>query len=201
MPVPIRVGLSLNLALKRISLHGYSHIFKVDGDVELPEDYLANLLAKSSPVAGAGCAFVIRRDFFEKVFGVYPINLCDDGYILAKATAFMGKIPPVYDGEKCNLRFSFSSNFSRIFYYGIEHYKWGDYLLVIVLNHLVSVFKRKESPLVVLKRMVFYATGFIYARLKNVRKYEWAESYRKVRKISFLSRITVGLRKKLTSLN
>jgi hypothetical protein len=46
LPVPIRIGLSIRIALKKINVKSYTHIFKVDGDIKLPLDYLSNLLNK-----------------------------------------------------------------------------------------------------------------------------------------------------------
>ncbi len=76
-----RIALSINAALKQYSLEGCSHLFKVDGDAFLPNDYLKGLLETKKPIAGVGMGLLIETNTFLKHFGKWPVVYADDSFI------------------------------------------------------------------------------------------------------------------------
>jgi len=175
LPVPIRIGLSIRIALKKINVKSYTHIFKVDGDIKLPLDYLSNLLNKKTPVAGIGAALLISVPFFiAKMSGEYPINYCDDGYISAFYTSVAGNLPLGYDGDE--LVGTLPNPISREieYSYGIEYYKWGLPLKILLLNRLIFILGK---PLEGLKSIVYCTAGYISAIAKKCKRYNWWKDY------------------------
>jgi len=178
LPVPIRVGLSVNLSLRKIDLSKYTHIFKVDGDIELPLDYLRNLLDKRAPVAGRGAAMLITVEFFTKALkGKYPVNYCDDGYISALSIS-MGYWPPEYDGSG-RIYIPVVRQRQREFGYGIEYYKWGFPILIYAPLLLLS--RNKD-----LRSIVCNVAGYLHATLHRVERYRWWREYLRRRLIRTL---------------
>jgi len=181
LPVPIRVGLSINIALKRFDLDRYTHIFKVDGDVTLPLDYCENLLKKGAPVAGRGAALLISVRFFrEALKGKYPVNYCDDGYISALSIA-LGYWPPEYSGEG-PLVIPIVRQRLREYAYGVEYYKWG--FPFPLYAPLVFLLGRKD-----LASIVHNVAGYLHASFSGEGRYEWWRSYRRFRLNNTLSTI------------
>jgi len=171
-PLPIRIGVTINEALRRFNLSKYTHIFKVDGDVNLPHDYLANLLAKKAPLAGRGAAMLISVKFLQKVLkGKYPISYCDDGYVSAVSVA-CGYWPPEYDGEDL-LWFCRIYQPSREYSYGREYYKWGLPLSVFILL-LPQLFVTRRRDL---KSLIYNLVGYLSALLNKEKRYPWWRSY------------------------
>ncbi|MEM2104445.1 MAG: hypothetical protein QW717_06110 [Candidatus Bathyarchaeia archaeon] len=183
LPLPIRIGLSLKSALKTINLYEYSHIFKIDGDVILPLDYLHNLLAKKTPVAGRGAALLISTHFFKKRLSLnYPVTYCDDGYIAALSIS-LGCWPPEYDGQGC-LEIPPIVHFTeREYFYGFEYYKWGVPFTLLMLLLLVNFVKTRRNY------FLFSVAGYISALVKREKKYEWWRNYARVRTGHFIKRL------------
>ena len=124
-PLQVRIGFSFNIVTQKINLKKYTHIFKVDGDVQLPSDYLYNLLNKRTAVAGIGAALLFSIPFFKVALNSkYPISYCDDGYIAAVSIA-LGIWPPKYDGQGKVIIPPVKYYLRREFFYGIEYYRWG----------------------------------------------------------------------------
>jgi len=177
LPVPIRIGLTMNIVLKKFDLSKYSHIFKVDGDISLPLDYCKNLLEKHVPVAGRGQALLISTEFFIKVMkGKYPINYCDDGYISALSIA-LGHWPPEYSGKDpiimSNIKQSLKEQLPRELGYGYELYKYGfPFAFFIVYSLLLLVVGRKTF-----RSIIYNIAGYIYAHLHRINRYEWWQNY------------------------
>jgi len=172
LPVPIRIGLTMNIVLRKFDLSKYSHIFKVDGDVSLPLDYCKNLLEKRAPVAGRGAALLISTEFFIKAMkGRYPINYCDDGYISALSIA-LGHWPPEYDG-KGSVAIPIFRQPLREFSYGYEYYKWGlPFPFFLVHSFFLVIFGKKD-----LKSVGHNIAGYIHALLHKVNRYKWWQNY------------------------
>ncbi|MEZ0346877.1 MAG: hypothetical protein ABWK01_10015 [Infirmifilum sp.] len=173
LPVPIRVGLSINMALRHINITEYTHIFKVDSDVSLPPDYLLNLLSKRSPLAGRGAALLLSTKFFKEVLGGrYPVKYCDDGYISALCIS-RGCWPPEYTG-KGQLHIPVIRQPAREYAYGQEYYMWGlSFPLLVLLSALLVFTKRKD-----LRSVVHNLAGYISAVLRHEKRYPWWRSYR-----------------------
>ena len=179
------MGLSLNLALKRIDLHGYSHIFKIDGDVKLPLDYLSNLLAKKAPVAGKGACLLMSVHFFvNKLSGNYPVSYCDDGYVSALSIS-TGHWPPEYDGKE-SLEIPVAYFHEREYYYGREYYKWGMPLRLLVLLLFISLIKIRQKKF---KKFLLNIAGYISAIVNKDKKYEWWKDYARMRVYHFVSKL------------
>jgi len=173
LPVPIRIGMTVNIALKNFDLSKYSHIFKVDGDVGLPLDYCKNLLEKCVPVAGRGAALLISTEFFINVMkGKYPACYCDDGYVSALSTA-LGHWPPEYDG-KGKVVIPVIRQPLREFSYGYEYYKWGLPLSLLLLFSLILLLSNRKDFISVVNNIA----GYISAFLRGERRYGWWRSYR-----------------------
>lgn len=186
LPLPIRIGLSLNYALKTLNLHKYSHIFKVDGDIKLPQDYLSNLLEKNVPIAGRGAALLISNHFFMKhLSGKYPINYCDDGYITALSIS-LGYWPPEYDGKGFLKIPPIGHFFEREYYYGFEYYKWGFPLKLLMLFSLISLLENREKNF---KCFLFNIAGYISAFIKGEERYKWWKNYAYVRTYHFITKL------------
>jgi hypothetical protein len=190
-PVPIKIGFSFNMAIRKVSLNNYTHIFKVDGDVILPDDYLINLLAKKAPVSGIGAAFLISVSFFKKFLkSKYPISYCDDGYISALAIS-LGVWPPKYDGTGNVLIPPVKYYIDREFMYGSEYYKWGMPLWFIIFLPFVSLiirYRLKRFEYRSFKANLFNLTGYISAFFKREKKYYWWKGYSKYRTLHFISK-------------
>lgn len=187
-PMPIRVGFSIRMALKRFNLDNYDYIFKVDGDNLLPKNYVVKLLEKRSPLAGAGCAFLIKTSFFKKVLKEYPVNYCDDGYVFAKSIAAMGFMPPYYDYLGKRFYLASGADWRRNYIYGLEHYRRGDYLFQILISLALTYSRRRAGLKTIISVLSAYATGFIHAFLRRIDKYEWWKDYRRVRASHFAKR-------------
>jgi hypothetical protein len=72
----------------------YEYLFKVNGDVVLPRDYLKSIISLNPLLAGYGQAMLISTKFFRVVLnGVYPTNYCDNSYIMAMAIAIAIFLP------------------------------------------------------------------------------------------------------------
>lgn len=201
-PLPVRVGASVNAALKNIGdISKYTHIFKVDGDVELPTDYLLNLLRKKAPVAGRGAALLISVNFFRKFLrSRYPISYCDDGYITALSTS-LGYWPPEYDGEKplkipWNPETVAKSITTRVYYYGREYYRWGMPLQVLTIISLLPVVKELKHPKRSLTRLIIFIysiAGYLSALINNQVKYPWWRNYASKRSYHLAAKFTQSL--------
>lgn len=191
-PVPVRIGYSFNAALAvlkhqfSVSPESYDYIFKVDGDVSLPPDYLRNLVAKGAPVAGFGPAMLISTGFFYRVLGgKYPVNHCDDGYLLAVNIAFTGRVARYTGTGELSIP-EVGVDREREFAYGVEYYKWGvpaPLLLVlpvtrVYLRVLRKMKKYQEKPLVA---YLYNYSGYLHAVLRGYRKYSFHRAYSKMR--------------------
>ncbi|MEM0345921.1 MAG: hypothetical protein QW189_08395 [Thermofilaceae archaeon] len=182
-PLPIRIGVSINKALERIGTRGYTHIFKVDSDVKLPPDYLANLLSKGKPVAGRGGALLISMGFLRKILGgKYPVNYCDDGYVAAVSVAH-GWWPPEYDGESHPL-YPVIHQHLREYAYGYEYYKWGLPLSLFILIAPVLLATGQRD----LRSLMCNIAGYLSALLRGEKRYPWWRSYAHYRVKHFVQR-------------
>lgn len=195
-PLPARIGYSFNVALTCVlrgdqrRLFEYTHLFKVDGDTVLPEDYLENLLRKHAPVAGAGSALLISVPFFVVVMGgKYPVNYCDDGYISSLSIA-LGAWPPKYDGGGKLKIPPVRLIPEREYAYGIEYYKWGMPLQLVVLLPVaarllrVSPHERRS-----LKAHLLNLAGYASAMLKRAPRYHFYQRYARARSRHFARRL------------
>lgn len=185
-PLPVRVSFSVNAALKSIGDIGkYTHIFKVDGDMALPTDYLVNLLQKKALVAGRGPALLISINFFRKFLnGKYPVSYRDDGYILALSIS-LGCWPPEYDG-KDSLKIPWNpeliaKSIIRVYYYGREDYKWGTpiqlFIIISLLQTIKNLTKHLNKLSIFLKVFVYSVAGYLSALLNNEKRYPWWRNY------------------------
>jgi len=192
-PLPLRVSYSVNAALRilrikyGVELRGFDYLFKVDGDVLLPRDYVARLTSTRAPVAGVGAALLISVPFFLTALrGVYPVKHCDDGYVSAVSVA-MGawllsheglRLPPVgYDKP-------------REFAYGVEYYRWGLSPLLLALMPLASrVLKLKPHERRRFKAHVVNAAGYLWAALHRLDKYNFHKQYRRMRNRHFAEKL------------
>lgn len=184
VPLPIRIGVTINESLKLFDLSRYTHIFKVDGDIRLPLDYLSNLLSKGAHVAGRGAALLISVEFFLKhMGGRYPVSYCDDGYITALSIAY-GVWPPEYDGGG---RVSFPVLFqaSREYAYGREHYKWGLPLPLFLVLSTLQLAARQRN----LRGVVSRTAGYLSAALSGEGRYPWWREYMRQRVRHFAARL------------
>lgn len=187
-PVPIKIGFSFNVALLKISenIEQYDYIFKVDGDAVLPRDYLYNLISQRPHVAGIGPALLISFVFFKKLMkNKYPINYCDDGYIFALAISngiwplrYKGigdiKIPPIVTLA------------DREYIYGMEYYKWGLPLILLIILPLTRIYLRatgrmKPYQQKSLKAFLYNIVGYIHALIHGEKKYGFHCKYGKMR--------------------
>ncbi len=185
-PLPVRVGFSVNVALKNIGdISQYTHIFKVDGDVELPKDYLLNLLLKKAPVAGRGAALLISTSFFKNFLkGKYPVSYCDDGYVSALSIS-LGYWPPEYNGGKPFKNFLRPGKHSeidslRVYRYGREYYKWGMPVHVLILVSLLSAIREMKDVRSLpshLRIFTYIMAGYFSALINNERRYPWWRNY------------------------
>jgi len=190
LPVPLRIGLSINAALKRFDLSKYLYIFKIDGDVKLPLDYCKNLLEKRAPVAGRGAALLISTEFFIKILkGKYPLNYCDDGYISALSIA-AGYWPPEYTG-KGSLVIPILRQCSREFGYGYEYYKWGlPFAFFVISVPFLLIFGKKD-----LRSIIYNTAGYVSAFLHKEERYKWWRNYMYFRLQHTLIRVILIIKK------
>jgi hypothetical protein len=183
-PVPVRIGVTVNVALKKINIEKYTHIFKVDGDNLLPRDYLKNLLLKDAPVAGIGCAMLIKMDFFLKVMhGKYPVNYCDDGYIFALSMS-LGFPAPIYSGaEKVFSPWSqFCISKERTIGYGGEYWKWGlGWVPHIFCFASLLLYYAKRGSVNGLRIWIWETVGRIRALVEREEKYFFSERYSRIK--------------------
>ncbi|MHA1583355.1 MAG: hypothetical protein ACTSYM_12785 [Candidatus Baldrarchaeia archaeon] len=195
LPVPLRIGLSIRAALRKINLKKYTHIFKIDGDIKIPLDYLCNLLKKGTPVAGIGPALLISVSFFiRNMSGEYPINYCDDGYISALYTSITGKLPPGYDGDGVIETLPNPVSREIEFPYGIEYYKWGLPLKILLLNRLLFAI---NNPLEGVKSIVYCTAGYISASVNKIEHYGWWKNYANFSRSPFCWKIYLSKIRKL----
>jgi len=179
LPVPLRIGLTIRMALKKIDIARYTYIFKVDGDVKLPSDYLINLINKRVPIAGIGSAFVISTSFFfNRMSGKYPLNYCDDGYILALGASTLGMLPPRYDGIGIIETSPTPISKEVEHFYGIEYYKFGLPLKILLLNRLLLFVMR--NPLEGLKGIAYCISGYLSAVIRKEKRYDWWKTYSRI---------------------
>lgn len=184
-PLPVRIGVSINNALRRIGIEGYTHIFKVDSDAELPPDYLAGLLSAGKPIAGRGVALLISTEFFRKFLkSKYPVSYCDDGYIAAVSIAY-GWWPPEYMGH---FEFPVIHQPMREYTYGREYYKWGLPLpLFILISPKLLATKRRD-----IRSLVCNLSGYLSAALAREARYEWWRRYAYFRTKHFVEKALRG---------
>uniref|UniRef100_A0A7C4FHZ3 Glycosyltransferase family 2 protein n=1 Tax=Ignisphaera aggregans TaxID=334771 RepID=A0A7C4FHZ3_9CREN len=185
-PIPIRIGFSFNAALKLIKedISKYSYLFKVDGDVVLPKDYLMRLIASKPLIAGYGPAMLLSTKFFKVILGGrYPINYCDDGYIIAVAIA-KGIWPKLHDSkiEIPQVR----TIPLREYMYGIEYYKWGMPLPFLILHILTRIYlrvtkKMKETQEKSFRAYLWNIVGYIHASINKKRRYYFHREYGRMR--------------------
>ncbi|MEM0376187.1 MAG: hypothetical protein QXI90_00220 [Thermofilum sp.] len=186
LPLPVRIGITINAALRRFDLSRYTHFFKVDSDVKLPPDYLLELLSRRAPVAGRGLALLISVKFLkEQLGGKYPVSYCDDGYISALSVA-SGWWPPEYSGR---LEFPVIRQPAREYAYGAEYYKWGlPFPLLILMSPALLATGRRD-----LRSLVCNIAGYIAAALRGEERYEWWRKYAYFRTRNFAKRMLGGL--------
>jgi hypothetical protein len=185
-PVPVRVGFSFNVALRLSgeNLVYYDYLFKVDGDAVLPSDYLSTLLSLKPLVAGYGPAMLISSKFFRAVLGgVYPINYCDDGFIIAAAIA--RGIWPVLHHKDIDVPDAPTLP-QREYIYGEEYYKWGMPLPLILIHSLSRIYlrasgKMKKTQRKELKAYLWNMAGYIHAFLNKEKRYRFHRDYGKMR--------------------
>lgn len=190
-PVQIRVAYSFNVALlllrkRGISLEDFDYIFKVDGDVRLPEDYLYNLISQKPLAGGFGAALLMSTKFFKHILGGrYPINYCDDGYIIAYAIALSGWIAN-YTG-KGSIEIPLVATIpEREFVYGIEYYRWGLPIPILILLPISRIYlkitkRMKKHQVKPIRSYAYNFAGYLRAALLNIKKYEFHRNYKIMR--------------------
>ena len=185
-PVPVRVGFSFNAALRLIKedISKYNYLFKVDGDVILPSDYLASLLKLKPLVAGYGPAMLISTKFFRAVLkGVYPMNYCDDGYILAAAISI--GTWPILHVKDIEVPEAVALP-QREYIYGVEYYKWGMPLPLLVLHPLTRVYlkaagRMKKTQKKTLSSYLWNIVGYVHATINKEERYWFHKKYGRMR--------------------
>ncbi|MEM4530236.1 MAG: hypothetical protein QXL14_01175 [Candidatus Aenigmatarchaeota archaeon] len=185
-PVPLRIGYSFNIAIKRIdkNITEFKYIFKVDDDVILPENYLLELVKSKPIVAGIGPALLISIPFYLNILnGKYPINYCDDGYISALAIS-KGIWPELYNGNI--IIPSVITLKEREYIYGVEYYKWGLHPLLFIILFTTRVYliiskKMKLFQKKSFKAFLYNFVGYLHAYLNNYKKYNFHKEYTKMR--------------------
>lgn len=191
-PVPIRIGYSFNVALRvlenrySVKLESYDFVFKVDSDVLLPLDYAISLASEGLPVAGFGPAMLISTWFLARVLrGRYPVNHCDDGYLLAVNVALTGRVGRYAGGGQVILP-DVEVIKDREFAYGVEYYKWGVTPPLLILLPLTRIFLKvtkrmkrfQDKPL---KAFLYNYAGYLHAWLTGWKRYWFHESYARMR--------------------
>lgn len=187
-PVPVKIGFSFNVALLLVGerINNYQYIFKVDGDVVIPKDYLINLMIQKPLIAGIGPALLISTTFFKKLLkNKYPVNYCDDGFILALAIS-KGIWPLNYKGKELINMPPISTLKDREYIYGIEYYKWGMPFILLLILPLTRIYlkiakKMKPYQRKELKAYLFNIIGYIHAFIHKFRKYDFHREYRRMR--------------------
>ncbi|MEM1720556.1 MAG: hypothetical protein QW496_06920 [Desulfurococcaceae archaeon] len=189
-PVPIRIGYSFNVALlfieRKTGLHQYHYLFKVDGDVVLPKDYLYNLIAQKPLVSGIGSALLISTAFFKVLMkNRYPVNYCDDGFIFALAIS-RGAWPLDYNGKGSIEVPPIITLKDREYAYGIEYYKWGMPPILLLLLPLTRIYlkvtrKMREHQRKDMKAYLYNIVGYIHALIHRTKKYEFHREYGRMR--------------------
>ncbi|MEM1596022.1 MAG: hypothetical protein QXS24_02590 [Desulfurococcaceae archaeon] len=187
-PVPIKIGYSFNAALVKINkeIDRYDYVFKVDGDVILPKDYLINLASRKPHVAGIGPALLISTVFFKKLMkNKYPVTYCDDGFIFALAIS-KGVWPLHYTGGGDVIIPPIITLKDREYIYGVEYYKWGLPPILLVIHPITRIYlkitrKMKEYQRKNLRAYLYNAVGYVHALIHNVKKYEFSREYGKMR--------------------
>ncbi|MEM1619436.1 MAG: hypothetical protein QXU52_01620 [Fervidicoccaceae archaeon] len=198
--VPVRVGFSFNAALLVLKARGvrvedYDYIFKVDGDVTLPDDYLENLISKRPLVAGFGAALLISKNFFRYALGgMYPINECDDGYVLARSVAMTGLVVR-YDGPGEVVLKGVTTIASREIAYGEEFYKWGLPLPLLVLLPFTRLYLRltrrmKPFQQKSLTSYFYNAVGYLRAMVNRRKRYSFHKDYARMRVLQLYREFT-----------
>lgn len=201
-PIPLRIAYSFNAAIYLLSRMGididkYEYLFKVDGDVYLPLDYLYNLISQRQLVGGFGAAMLISTKFYRYFLGGrYPINYCDDGYILAYSIAVSGQIA-IYRGKGSVEIPRVEVVEDREFLYGMEYYKWGlPFFLLIVLPFtriylkITRRMKRyQEKPLI---SYLHNFAGYVRAFINRDKKYRFHRDYAKMRVLHLYHRLIGG---------
>jgi len=185
-PVPVRVGFSFNMALRLTGedVSRYEYLFKVDGDVVLPRDYLKSIISLNPLLAGYGQAMLISTKFFRVVLkGVYPMNYCDDSYIMAAAIARgIWPILPYKDIDTPKA----PTLPQREYLYGVEYYKWGMPLPLLILHPLTRIYlkatgKMKKTQRKELKAYMWNLVGYIHASINREEKYWFHRDYGRMR--------------------
>jgi hypothetical protein len=185
-PVPVRVGFSFNVALKLINknLNNYDYIFKVDGDVILPKDYLKNIINSKPLIAGYGPSMLISTKFFMVILrNKYPINYCDDGYIIAVAIA--KGIWPQTDIKDMKIPQVVTIS-SREYIYGVEYYKWGMSLPFLLIHPITRIYLKLTRKIKEVQKKSFSAylwniVGYLHAALNRERRYYFHREYSRMR--------------------
>jgi hypothetical protein len=185
-PVPVRVGFSFNMALRLTGedVSRYEYLFKVDGDVVLPRDYLKSIISLNPLLAGYGQAMLISTKFFRVVLkGVYPMNYCDDSYIMAVAIA--RGIWPILPYKDIDMPKA-STLPQREYLYGVEYYKWGMPLPLLILHPLTRIYlkatgKMKKTQRKELKAYMWNLVGYIHASINREEKYWFHRDYGRMR--------------------
>ncbi|MEM3695961.1 MAG: glycosyltransferase family A protein [Candidatus Bathyarchaeia archaeon] len=186
-PLPVRVGLSINRALKVYwNCEKYDYLFKVDGDVLLPQDYLLNLMSKNKPIVGAGCAMLIEAEFFKTQFGSkWAVTYADDEYMKAYAFA-MGFINELWEKDDLGISFKYRPPLSRAYIYGKEYYKYGAPIWFMCLRVIASIRNRikKLATCIPISHSIYSFGG--YVSMLGTKKYEWHDDYaRRLTKLYF----------------
>lgn|GEM_PF-1645426 len=177
LPTPLRIAISIRTILKKINITSYTHIFKVDGDIKLPLDYLINILKKRVCIAGTGPALLISVPFFLEMLKEYPLNYCDDGYILSFGASVLGALPPSYDGAGIIEILPNPVSKKIEYFYGVEYYKFGLPLKILLLNRLLFAL---SNPLEGLKSITYCLAGYVSTVIKKEKRYKWWKHYSKV---------------------
>ncbi len=195
-PLPVRVGYSINAAIRRLQLgfglrlSDYDYILKVDSDVWLPPDYIENLTSKRAPVAGVGAALLISVPFFIVALkGVYPVKHCDDGYISALSIS-LGAWPPHYSGRGRLRVPPVRFEKKRELAYGIEYYRWGlSPILMLLLPFASRLIRLAWHERRSFRAHITNAAGYLAAALRGTDKYAFHALYRKMRNRHFSERV------------
>jgi hypothetical protein len=197
-PLPVRVGFSINRALEVYwDDKKYDYLFKVDGDVLLPQNYLLNLISENKPIIGAGCAMLIEAGFFRDHFrNRWAVTYVDDEYMKAYAFA-MGFINELWERIDLSITFEYRPSLSRQYIYGKEYYKYGAPIWFMFLRVIASIRNRiKKIPAYIPVSHSIYSIGG-YISMIGTKRYEWHSNYTKRLTKLYFQKFTSKMRRYL----
>lgn len=173
-PLGIRVGTALNTVLSRESLKEFDYILKVDAEIVLPKNFVAeNLREKPDFIASGGTAMLFKVQPFLTAGGKYPVTPeLDDTYLSLQYLSHGYIVKRWVCPPEIKARARGHHNFKHHVRVGIEWYKLG-YEPIHVLFALQPLFQDIfEGKL----RMELFLRVYSYflAAVKRTKRYEFA---------------------------